>query len=160
MKIARAFVHGLESTSQGTKGVYFKANFPEMIVNDYHGNANARLAQLNEELRDKENMIIVGSSYGGLVGAMYACENPQKVKRLVLLAPAINLDEFTPYLLQMKVPVETILYHGSNDDIVSPAPVKRIATSVFGNLKYHLVDDNHPLQQTFSKMNWQALLNA
>ena len=35
MTATRVFIHGLESTSQGTKGVYFRERYPDMIINDY-----------------------------------------------------------------------------------------------------------------------------
>jgi len=31
------FIHGLESTAQGTKGQFFRQFFPQMIIEDYTG---------------------------------------------------------------------------------------------------------------------------
>ncbi|MEI7590252.1 MAG: alpha/beta fold hydrolase [Deltaproteobacteria bacterium] len=158
MNITKIFVHGLESTSKGTKGIYFQERFPSMIVRDFFGNAQERLQQLTTMLEGKSKVVIIGSSYGGLVGAIYACQNPHVVKRLILLAPALDLPDFIPYQEQ-QIAVETFLFHGSNDDIVLPAPVKQIAKTVFSNLTYNLVDDDHSLHHTFTQMDWLSLLD-
>ncbi|MBN1380392.1 MAG: alpha/beta hydrolase [Deltaproteobacteria bacterium] len=94
----RVFIHGLESSSQGTKGVYFRSKYPDMIVEDYTGPLENRMVRLNGLLADKTDLILVGSSYGGLMAAIYACDHPEKVKKLILLAPALDLTPFRPYL--------------------------------------------------------------
>lgn len=153
----RVFIHGLESTSQGTKGVYFRERYPEMIIEDYTGSLARRLEKLEADLAGKENLIIVGSSYGGLMAAIYACRHPGKVRRLILLAPAINLEEFNPYAGQvLTTPVH--LYHGRQDDVVPPGEVRAVAERIFNNLNYCLVEDDHSLHETFPKMPWDELL--
>lgn len=37
-----------------------------------------------------ESAIVVGHSYGGPISALYACRNPEKLKGLILLAPALD----------------------------------------------------------------------
>ena len=92
--IVRVFIHGLESSTQGTKGVYFKQHYPDMIVEDYPGTFRERMEKLTALLKDRDNLIVVGSSYGGLMAAVYACENEKRMRKLILLAPALNLEEF------------------------------------------------------------------
>ena len=79
MTATRVFIHGLESTSQGTKGIYFRERYPEMIIEDYTGSLEARMEKLEAVLAGKEDLILVGSSYGGLMAAIYACRHPGKV---------------------------------------------------------------------------------
>ena len=157
MEDTLVFIHGLESTAQGAKGKFFSQNFPHMIIENYVGDFQTRMTKLNHILAEKNSLIIVGSSYGGLMAARYAMENENKVKKLILLAPALNLSAFkSGSCIQLMMPV--ILYHGAGDDIVDPQVVKKIASKYFINLEYHLVDDDHPLHKTFPLLDWKKLL--
>jgi pimeloyl-ACP methyl ester carboxylesterase len=157
MSVTRVFLHGLESSSGGTKGTYFSKGYPDMVVEDYFGTLEERMNKLNHILADKKDLILVGSSYGGLMAAMYTCDNEWKVKKLVLLAPALDLDEFEPYLGR-KVEVPVIVYHGSRDDVVPIESVREIAETIFTNIQYNIVDDDHPLSDTFLSFDWDDLL--
>jgi len=151
------FIHGLESTAQGTKGQFFRQFSPQMIIEDYTGDFATRMDKLNNLLCGKIDLILVGSSYGGLMAAQYAMENEAKVKKLILLAPALNLPEFRPPgLTKLQIPV--IIYHGTGDDVVDPYTVKTIARKYFSNLEHNLVDDDHSLHKTFPLINWKELL--
>jgi pimeloyl-ACP methyl ester carboxylesterase len=117
------------------------------------------MEKLNKILSDETSLILVGSSYGGLMAAAYAFDNEKSVKKLILLAPALNIYEFKPDLgRQLLLPV--VIYHGRDDDVVSPSSVQDIARKLFANLEYHLVDDDHSLHTTFSLMNWDDLLET
>ena len=158
MSTTRVFIHGLESSAQGTKGIYFRKRYSDMIIENYPGSLESRMDKLRGILTDKEDLVLVGSSYGGLMAAMYACDNEHKIKSLVLLAPALDLEEFKPYLnRKIEVPVE--LYHGSRDDIVPLGQVREIASKIFKNLSHHIVDDDHPLSATFTSFAWDNLLD-
>ena len=159
MKPTRVFIHGLESSSMGTKGVFFREKYPDMIIEDFVGTFKDRMEKLNEILSGKTSLILVGSSYGGLMAAVYACKYEKSIKKLILLAPALDIYEFVPYLgRQLLLPA--VIYHGRDDDVVSPSSVKDIAGTVFANLEYHLVDDDHSLHRTFSLINWDDLLET
>ena len=153
------FIHGLESTAQGNKGQYFRKFFPQMMIEDYTGDFAARMDKLNSLLTGKNNLILVGSSYGGLMATQYAMENEDKVNKLILLAPALNLPEFhPPEKMQLHMPV--VIYHGTKDDVVDPHRVKEIALKYFCNLEHHFVEDDHPLRQTFTLLDWKTLLKT
>ena len=158
MDTIRVFIHGLESSGQGTKGTYFRKRYPDMIIENYPGNLGDRMDKLCGILTDKRDLVLVGSSYGGLMAAMYACNNEHQIKRLILLAPALNLEEFKPYLTR-EIEVPVILYHGSRDDVVPLKPVHGIASKIFQNLSHHIVDDDHPLSETFTSFDWDNLLS-
>jgi pimeloyl-ACP methyl ester carboxylesterase len=157
MSLTRVFIHGLESSSQGTKGVLFRTKYPAMIIEDFVGSFKERMNKLNGILFHRENLIVVGSSYGGLMATVYAAKNEVKIRKLILLAPALNADEFHEYS-HMKIHLPVVMYHGSKDDVVPPAAVREIARKVFTHLHYHLVDDDHSLHNTFSRMDWDDLL--
>jgi predicted esterase len=153
------FIHGLESTAQGAKGQYFSNNFPGMIIEDYTGDFSNRMHKLNSVLAGINNLIIVGSSYGGLMAVQYAMENENRVGKLILLAPALNLTEFkSHYNKQLSIPV--VIYHGTKDDVVNPQIIKDIALKCFSNLEHHFVEDDHPLHKTFPVLDWKTLLTG
>lgn len=157
MAPALVFIHGLESTAQGTKGLYFRQNFPEMIIEDYTGNFAQRMRKLSGILVGKYGLILVGSSYGGLMAAQFTLQNEERVRKLILLAPALNLPEFGPDIHKpLQIPV--IIYHGTDDNIVDPYIVKSIAGKVFPLLEHHLVNDDHSLHNTFAALDWPKLM--
>ena len=159
MENTLVFIHGLESTAQGTKGQFFHQNFPQMLIENYTGDFAARMLKLFDILTGKTNLIIVGSSYGGLIAVEYAIKNETRVKKLILLAPALNLPEFMPNLDKiLQLPV--IVYHGINDNIVDPFAVKNIAVKVFRQLNHHFVNDDHSLHITFPLLDWKELLQT
>ncbi len=155
--MTRVFIHGLESSSQGTKGVYFRERYPDMIIEDFGGPLEERMEKLDGLLAGRQDLVLVGSSFGGLMAAIYACRNEPRVKKVVLLAPALHVPDFSRFL-RSRVKIPVLLVHGRNDDVVPPAAVKAIAERVFENLEYRLVDDDHSLHVTFPIMDWKALL--
>jgi pimeloyl-ACP methyl ester carboxylesterase len=159
MKPTRVFIHGLESSSMGTKGVFFRDKYPDMIIEDFVGTFKDRMEKLNKILSGKAPLILVGSSYGGLMAAVYAFNNEKSIKKLILLAPALDIYEFEPYLGR-RLLLPAVIYHGRDDDVVPPSSVQDIARKLFANLEYYLVDDDHSLHLTFSLMNWDDLLET
>ena len=157
MENTLVFIHGLESTAQGTKGQFFRQFFPQMIIEDYTGDFATRMRKLDGLLSGKNDLILVGSSYGGLMATQYATDNDKKVEKMILLAPALNLPEFKPPV-HAKLSLPVIIYHGTDDDIVDPYTVKTIALKYFSNLEHHLVNDDHPLSKTFPVLDWKNLL--
>lgn len=159
MTITRLFIHGLDGSSQGAKGTYFRERYPKMIVEDYYGEFDERMAKLNTLLADKDNLILVGSSYGGLMATVYACRNVNKMRKLILLAPALN---FLPREIcdgkNLDFPV--YLYHGSDDVVVPPDPVREIAKGLFPRLTYCLTKDDHSLHESFFCQDWDTLLSC
>lgn len=151
------FIHGLESTAQGAKGQYFSKHFPQMMIEDYVGDFTVRMEKLNKLLAGKTNLVIVGSSYGGLMAVCFAMENADRVKKLILLAPALNLSEFNT-VSHKKLTLPVVVYHGAGDDIVDPQKVKQIAEKYFSNLEHYFVNDDHPLHKTFPVLDWKRLL--
>ncbi|MFW6147422.1 MAG: alpha/beta hydrolase [Thermodesulfobacteriota bacterium] len=151
------FIHGQESSSKGTKGLFFKEHFPEMIVPDFTGTLEDRMSKLNEILAGKTDIIMVGSSLGGLMGALYAFQNKDRMKKLILLAPALNLPEFNPYREQsLSVPV--YVFHGKNDELIPAQQIEEIVKAVFPTGRFTLLDDDHRLTKKFTSINWPQLL--
>jgi pimeloyl-ACP methyl ester carboxylesterase len=151
------FIHGLDSSSRGTKGTFFRERYPEMLIDDFFGPLEQRMAQLERSLAAKDNLILVGSSYGGLMAAQFACTNVSRTRRLILLAPALGHGDFSPYeATPLELPVT--LYHGRQDIVVPPGPTRRIAQRLFRNLEIHFVDDDHDLHLVFPTLDWDMLM--
>ncbi|MCG6534535.1 MAG: alpha/beta fold hydrolase [Syntrophales bacterium LBB04] len=159
MAATLVFIHGLESTSQGVKGQFFRKYFPEMIIEDYTGNFAERMRKLSQLIAAKHNLILVGSSYGGLMAAQFALLNENLVQKIILLAPALNLPEFSP-APQQQLHIPVIIYHGTDDNIVDPYIVKSIAGKIFRQLEHHLVKDDHSLHETFPSLDWKKILET
>ena len=154
----RIFLHGLESSNQGTKSVFFRERYPDMIIPHFKGSLQERMEELGRVLSDQSAIVLVGSSFGGLMGAIFAMENESRVGRLVLLAPAINLLEATDYE-QKRISVPVSLYHGRDDDVIPLKAVQEVAAKVFADLSFQVVDDDHFLHKTFKTIDWDSLLS-
>jgi len=154
----RLFIHGLESNNQGTKAVYFRKNFPGMLTPNFPGPLEERMAKLQAILSGQNDLLLVGSSFGGLMASIFAMDHETRVRRLILLAPAINLMEFTPYR-EKKLSMPVHLYHGRQDEVIPIEEVRKVARQVFSDLTFHAVDDDHYLHKTFETIEWGALLS-
>ena len=154
----RIFLHGLESSNQGTKSVFFRERYPDMIIPHFKGSLQERMEELDRVLSDQSAIVLVGSSFGGLMGAIFAMENESRVGRLVLLAPAINLLEATDYQ-QKRISVPVSLYHGRDDDVIPLKAVQEVADKVFADLSFQVVDDDHFLHKTFKTIDWDRFLS-
>jgi pimeloyl-ACP methyl ester carboxylesterase len=152
------FLHGLESSSQTYKASIIRKSFPELIVPDFTGPLEKRMNALYPILGDKKDWTIIGSSYGGLMGAIFTCEHPEQVRKQVLLAPALMLPQFASYLDREPVSVPTAIVHGKQDTIVPFEEVREIAKKVFTNLTYKIVDDDHRLHKTTDILDWKKVL--
>ncbi len=158
MKPTRVFIHGLESTSRGTKGVFFRERYPDMIIEDYFGSFSQRMEKLEGLLAGEDHLILVGSSYGGLMAAVYACRHEERVKKLILLAPALHSELYQP-CLKKKLSMPVTIFHGRQDDVVPLEKVRAIAERLFMNLKFNAVEDDHFLHDTFATLEWDKLLS-
>ena len=130
-----------------------------MIVEDYTGNFAERMRKLSRLLAGENNLVLVGSSYGGLMAAQFTVQNESRVQKMILLAPALNLPEFSP-AAQQQLHLPVIIYHGTDDNIVDPYAVKSIAGKIFSQLEHHLVNDDHSLHKTFPSLDWKKILET
>jgi pimeloyl-ACP methyl ester carboxylesterase len=154
----RIFIHGLESSNQGTKGLFFKKEFPDMIIPNFPGTLQERMQRLDEILSNKSGIRLVGSSFGGLMAALFAMENASRIDRMILLAPALNLMGLS-HAHERETSVPTWIYHGKNDEVIPLETIEKVAKKTFRHLILHTVDDDHYLHKTFKKIDWQELLS-
>lgn len=151
------FLHGLEGNSQGSKATLLRGLFPQMLIPDFRGSLEERMGVLYPILGEREVWTLVGSSFGGLMAALFACQRPAQVRKLVLMAPALILPQFSASNPK-PVDIPTIIYHGRRDEIVALEPTRQLAQQVFRHLTFNEVDDEHGLYKTAHEINWRALL--
>jgi pimeloyl-ACP methyl ester carboxylesterase len=152
------FIHGSDSTGQTYKAEVLRKHFPKLISPDFTGPLAVRLAQMESIIKDQTGWTLIGSSLGGLMAALFAARHPGQVRKLVLLAPALNLSEFSRHLPK-PVDVPTILVIGKNDDVIPVERVEYLARLIFSNLQYLSVDDDHRLHHTTDILDWKTLLD-
>ncbi len=150
------FLHGLDSSGKGTKGCFFAEHFPNIIAPDFSGNLRQRIEQLKTLTADQANLTLIGSSFGGLMATCFAEIFPEKVRKIVLLAPALNFEQHKPP--RDKIDVPTILVVGDEDDVCPPNIIIPLANKSFSSISIEQVEDDHMLHKTFKQMNWSQIL--
>jgi len=151
------FLHGLESSSKGTKARFFAHHFPEVISPDFNGDLSERLRQLERICLGTTDLIFIGSSFGGLMATCFATKYPERVARLILMVPALNFGNYRAPKVKLSIP--TLLIAGQHDTITPPAQIIPLAKETFSNLEIHIEDDDHMLHNCFEQLNWNSLLN-
>jgi len=163
------FIHGMESAGTGAKANLLRSRIPEILTPTFYTYEPGmpyqellakRMAQLNTILETKVPWTLIGSSFGGLMATLYASHHPQKIEKMILLAPFLNVPEAAPQNLPstpLKIPV--IVFHSRKDQVVPLKIVKPRAEQLFSDLTYHIVEDDiHRLQKTAERLDWKALL--
>jgi pimeloyl-ACP methyl ester carboxylesterase len=155
------FLHGLDSSSNGTKGRYFKKHFPDVIVPDFTGSLEIRLKKLESLCGVGDGVdtpvVLVGSSFGGLMAACFAVKHPRRTARLILMAPALNFPGLV--IPPEKIATPTYLLIGSRDTVTPAKKVIPIAKQTFADLEVNVVDEDHLLHQSFPILDWNTLLS-
>jgi len=153
------FIHGLEGSSHGVKASLLRGLFPNILTPDFRGSLEERMESLREILGKTAGWKIVGSSFGGLMAALFACQHPEQVGRLVLLAPALVWPDFSSASLG-PVDVPVVVYHGTKDELLPLELIRSLAERAFSNLDFRVVDDDHGLYKTVHALDWLDLLGG
>lgn len=156
MQSTTYFLHGLDSSGSGTKGRFFAQNFPHVVRPDFTGTLPDRLQQLAKLVDDQRQLLLIGSSFGGLMATCYALANPAKVARLILLAPALNFKEYRPP--RKLLPTPTFLLIGQKDTVTPVNLVVPLAKATFADLHLRIAEDDHLLHNSFPSLDWATLL--
>lgn len=156
--MTQIFIHGLDSSNQGTKARFFKDKYPLMIIPNFDGPVQKRLEKLEEVLSGQSSIVLVGSSLGGLMATMFAMDHPHRVERIILLAPALPMLDALPEKREKTISIPTWLYHGTKDTLLPLDTVIPIARKIFAGLHLHVVEDDHMLHKTFRDTPWDELL--
>lgn len=153
------YIHGMFSSGKGFKANLLRECFPGIITPDFSGALDERMTSLETILGEKVNWMIIGSSLGGLMGTIYTCSplHAGQVRKLILLSPALVWPDFVQNP-PAAVDVPTVIYHGTQDDLIPLESLRPLAERVFNNLTLHVVDDDHRLMKTVKEINWRELL--
>ncbi len=142
------FLHGLESGPRGSKFVALQEKYPEIKTIDFQGilDPNERLNKALVEIPEEEDVVLVGSSMGGLVSYMLEQSGKRKVRGMVLCAPALLLykGEVAP------VSCPTTVIHGTEDEILDFEATKILAKKI--GAKFVDVRDNHRLKGSITEI--------
>ena len=163
------FIHGLESSGCGFKAQFLKKQIPRIITPSfkkyipglsYKTLLKKRMIELIEILKSKDLWIIIGSSFGGLMAVLYTCQNPSKVKRLILLAPFLATSELDPkHFSKLPLDIPVFIYHAKNDKVVSMKKSRARAEQLFSNINFQIAEnDDHKLHSTVQRINWKELI--
>ncbi len=150
------FLHGLDSSGKGTKGRFFTEHFPQVVCPDFEGTLAKRLHLLDELCKNQQRLILIGSSFGGLMATHYATKHPEKIIRLILLAPALNFEGYQPPAELLQIP--TLIIIGKHDAVTPAALVAPLAEATFADLEIRIENDDHMLHSTFHHLDWQKIL--
>jgi pimeloyl-ACP methyl ester carboxylesterase len=146
------FLHGLESGPHGSKyQTLARLGLGEVLAPNCEGiqDPALRLQIIERELTDHRRMVLVGSSFGGLMALLYAAKHPQRVAGLVLCAPAVHRPDLCePPDVTPGFPVRVL--HGRQDDVVPLASVQAYCQAQ--GLPLTLVDDDHRLGKNHAEM--------
>jgi len=137
------FLHGLETGPHGAKFHALQRVVPDLLAPSCEGilDIDRRLAVIERELGGNSQLLLVGSSFGGLAAVLFASRHPERVSGCVLCAPAVHgldLDELT------HLPAETVIIHGRHDDVVPLAASEALAAR-FPSVRLLVVEDEHRL---------------
>jgi len=151
------FLHGLDSSGQGTKGRYLTNLFPHILAPDFTGSLEKRLQRLETLCQNEEKLILIGSSFGGLMATCFAATHETRVEKLILMAPALNFPGFL--VPRKKISAPAFLLIGKRDDVTPPDKVIPLAQQSFGQLEIQQVDEDHLLHKSFTRLDWEKLLD-
>ena len=165
------YIHGYLSGPDSTKGQLFKEKLdakpikyrdcePENLV------ISECIESISNEIKDDHEVVLIGSSLGGLLAVKTALDH-SNVKKLVLLNPATippNVDINTiqdmpvrilnemkdPRLFEEKINAEITILVGLEDDVVPGNWVLEFATAQKATLKF--LHDDHSFTKNIDKL--------
>ncbi|RJR27276.1 MAG: alpha/beta hydrolase [Desulfobacteraceae bacterium] len=160
-KAGICFLHGLDSSPEGTKGRLIRASYPESYMPHLPPRLQDRLEIIEKALRSP--VILVGSSLGGLTALAYAQRNPRMVKAMVLLAPAVGItvegilegrDIEIARSIVVPPGIPATIIAGVQDEVVPLSSIRALVerSPDRGLVRFITADDDHYLHQSLELM--------
>ena len=145
------WAHGLWGSPNGSKITAIRDSGIEVISHDFNGMELIDRVELLEKTMEIGDVVLAGSSWGGLASALAAQRRPEKLKGLLLLAPALHYpeppnDRPENLVAPSKIPITII--HSIEDDIVPISASKDYIERSGDNIKLIEVKDNHVLENS------------
>lgn len=135
------FFHGLESGPHGSKYQRLTRDFRIYSPDFRRMDIFERLEKIEVETRGMQDLIVVGSSYGGLLAALLYSRHPDRFRGYVLMAPAFT-REAAEFIERM--PPNATVIHARQDDVVPIGPVREMCAA--HHIQLVEVDDDHRLK--------------
>mgnify|MGYP006086418835 FL=1 len=158
------WAHGLWGSPNGSKITAIRDSGIEVISHDFNDMELIDRVELLEKTMEVGNVVLAGSSWGGLACALAAQRKSDKLKGLLLLAPALHYPEppnNNPEDLVAPKEVPVTIIHSIEDDIVPISASKNYIKRSGNNIKLIEVNDNHILENSIELIIFEAkkLLN-
>ncbi|MEW6672687.1 MAG: alpha/beta hydrolase [Thermodesulfobacteriota bacterium] len=155
------FLHGLDSSPQGTKARLLKTHYPDCLIPLLPPDLDERVRIVEGQLQ--EPTTIIGSSLGGLTALMFAILHPERVAALLLLAPAVGCRDESMFTNEQKrmlealyVPasIPAVIIAGIRDEVIPLASIRALVQRSPTPRRIRLleVDDDHNLHQSLGLM--------
>ena len=159
------WAHGLWGSPNGSKVTAVRASGIEVISPDFNEMELVDRVELLEKTIQIGDVVLAGSSWGGLACALTAQKKPDKLKGLLLLAPALHYPEppnDNPDKLIAPDGIPVTIIHSKTDDIVPINASKDYVKRSGNNVNLIVVEDNHVLENSIELIISEAnkLLNC
>ena len=158
------WAHGLWGSPNGSKVTAVRESGIEVISPDFNEMELVDRVELLEKTIEMGEVVLAGSSWGGLACALTAQKKPDKLKGLLLLAPALHYPEppnDNPDNLIAPDGIPVTIIHSKTDDIVPISASKDYAKRSGNNVNLIVVEDSHVLENSIKLIISEAkkLLN-
>jgi len=145
------WAHGLWGSPNGSKVTAIRESGIEVISPDFNEMELVDRVELLEKTIEIGDVVLAGSSWGGLACALTAQQKSEKLKGLLLLAPALHYpeppnDKPDNLIAPDNIPVTII--HSKTDDIVPISASKDYVKRSGNNVNLIEVEDSHVLEHS------------
>jgi len=159
------WAHGLWGSPNGSKVTAVRESGIEVISPDFNEMELVDRVGLLEKTIEMGEVVLAGSSWGGLACALTAQKKPDKLKGLLLLAPALHYPEApnnNPDDLIAPDVIPVTIIHSKTDDIVPISASKDYVKRSGNNVNLIVVEDSHVLENSIELIISEAnkLLNC
>ena len=149
----------------GSKVTAVRESGIEVISPDFNEMELVDRVELLEKTIEIGDVVLAGSSWGGLACALTAQKKPDKLKGLLLLAPALHYPEppnDNPDKLIAPDGIPVTIIHSKTDDIVPISASKDYVKRSGNNVNLIVVEDSHVLENSIELIISEAnkLLNC
>ena len=158
------WAHGLWGSPNGSKITAIRDSGIKAISPDFNEMELIDRVELIKKEMERGDIVLAGSSWGGLACALAAQDKPEKMKGLLLLAPALAFPEppnEDPEKLLAPKDFPVTIIHSVTDDIVPIKSSKDYLRRSGDNVKLIEVEDSHVLENSIELIISEAkkLLN-
>ena len=159
------WAHGLWGSPNGSKVTAIRESGIEVNSPDFNNMELDERVNILNELVSKEEVVLAGSSYGGLACALVAQQQPKQVKGMLLLAPALHLPEApnnAPENLVAPKDLPITIIHSTSDEIVPISASQDYIDRSKNKINLIQVEDSHVLENSIELIISEAnkLLNC